>query len=79
MSEAPEVELEPLREAVRELTGVVSSQQLQLEALHDAIAADSSPPARAHFLARFEALRVGQEPPAAPVVEAPTVDPYAWL
>jgi hypothetical protein len=79
MSAAPEAGLEPLREAVRELAGVVADQQLQLEALRDAIEAGSSPPARAHFLARFEALRAGQEPPAQAVVEVPAEDPYAWL
>jgi hypothetical protein len=77
MSVAPEAELEPLREAVRQLAGVVADQQAQLDALREAFGCFSSPAALAQSLSVFDALKAGRDP--APAVEVPAVDPYAWI
>jgi len=71
-------ELDPLREAVRELAGIVADQQAQINALRDAFDCMGSSAAVAQQLARFDALKAGREP-TAPVVQDAIEDPYAWL
>jgi len=71
-------ELEPLREAVRELAAVVADQQRQLDELRAAFDCIGSPAAVAQCLAVFDALKAGREP-TAPVVQDAIEDPYAWL
>jgi hypothetical protein len=71
-------ETEALREAVRDLAGVVGAQQEQIEALRDAFDCIGSPAAVAQQLARFDALKAGREP-TAPVVEVPAERPHAWI
>jgi len=77
MSAASEAELEQLREAVRELAGVVGAQQQQIEALRDAFDCMGSPAAVAQQLARFDAFKAGRD--FVPAVEIPAERPYAWI
>jgi hypothetical protein len=77
-AESIEAEFENLRKAVRELAGVVSAQQRQIEALRDPFECVSSAAAIARQLTRFDALKAGREP-TVPVVEVPAERPHAWI
>ena len=78
MSVGPEAELEPLREAVRELAGVVADQQAQVNALREAFGCFSSPAALAQCLSVFDEIKAGRQP-SAPVVVIPAEREHAWI
>jgi hypothetical protein len=55
-------ELDALRAALAELTGVVAAQQAQLDALRGAVVCSGTDPAgQERALVRFDAIRAGEE------------------
>ena len=62
-----------------ELASVVTDQEAQIQALREAFGCFSSPEALAQCLARFDSLRAGEKPLAAPGAQVPAEEPHNWL